>query len=496
MATKGSKSQSSFHGYEFFGPPGALFIAIFLPLTCYAFLFLCNDVSGCPAPSLLHPTRLTLSKLAEEVNWPGISGLFDAKVFLAVLGYYAFSLLLFVVLPAQEIEGVQLANGNRLKYRMNAFSSSLLTLTILAAGTLAQGVNGSPVWTFIWDNYIQLLTSSVIISYSLATFVYIRSFSTPQRGAPNPLNRELAGGGTSGNMLYDWFIGRELNPRITLPFAGIIDIKAFMELRPGMLGWIILNLTFLARQYSNYGYITISMLITVLSQAIYVLDALYMESAILTTIDITTDGFGFMLAFGDLTWLPFVYSLQARYLAVHPVELGAAGIAGIFAVAGTGYFIFRSANNEKNRFRTNPADPAVAHLEYIQTKTGSRLLASGWWGRARHINYLGDWIMSWAYCLPTGLAGYVIQPSSPFRDHAPKGGHLIVDDYSLRGGVEVVPGDARGWGMVVTYFFMLYFAVLLVHRERRDEEKCKRKYGKDWEEYCRRVPSRILPGIY
>jgi hypothetical protein len=26
--------------------------------------------------------------------------------------------------------------------------------------------------------------------------------------------------------------------------------------------------------------------------------------------DITTDGFGFMLAFGDLAWVPFTYTLQ------------------------------------------------------------------------------------------------------------------------------------------------------------------------------------------
>ena len=36
------------------------------------------------------------------------------------------------------------------------------------------------------------------------------------------------------------------------------------------------------------------------------------EQAILTTMDITTDGFGYMLAFGDLAWVPFTYSLQAR----------------------------------------------------------------------------------------------------------------------------------------------------------------------------------------
>ena len=39
-------------------------------------------------------------------------------------------------------------------------------------------------------------------------------------------------------------------------------------------------------------------------------DAVYQERAILTTMDITTDGFGFMLAFGDLAWVPFTYTLQ------------------------------------------------------------------------------------------------------------------------------------------------------------------------------------------
>ena len=74
-----------------------------------------------------------------------------------------------------------------------------------------------------------------------------------------------------------------------------------------------------------------------ISQAVYVLDALYMEPAILTTIDITTDGFGFMLSFGDLVWVPFIFSLQARYLAVHPVQLGPLYVALILAVQGVGY---------------------------------------------------------------------------------------------------------------------------------------------------------------
>jgi Delta14-sterol reductase len=73
---------------------------------------------------------------------------------------------------------------------------------------------------------------------------------------------------------------------------------------------------------------------------------------------------------------------------------------------------------------------------------------------ARHVNYLGDWLMGVAWCIPTGF------------------------------------------GSPVPYFYAVYFAVLLLHRERRDEEKCKKKYKKDWEEYKRVVPWRIVPFVY
>lgn len=77
--------------------------------------------------------------------------------------------------------------------------------------------------------------------------------------------------------------------------------------------------------------------------------------------DITTDGFGFMLAIGDLTWVPFVYSLQARYLAFHSVDLGPIWTIGILLTNLLGYYVFRDANGEKNDFR-NGRNPKSCHL--------------------------------------------------------------------------------------------------------------------------------------
>ncbi len=363
-------------------------------------------------------------------------------------------------------------------------------MAILGAGTISHGAE-FPVWTFITDNFVGIMTSNILVSYFLATYCYVRSFSV--KHPKDPSKRELAAGGCSGNMLYDWFIGRELNPRVNTPIFGEVDIKAWCELRPGMLGWIIIDLAFIMKQYRNFGRVTDSIMLITIAQTVYTCDALFMEPAILTTIDIITDGFGMMLSFGDLVWVPFTYSIQARYLSVYPVDLGIKGVLAVLAVQGIGYYIFRSVNNEKNRFRTNPEDSRVKHLKYIETAAGSRLLVSGWWGRARHINYMGDWFMSWSYVLPTAMSGYVIRNVSTHPITAAQS-----DAYHFRNtyGQYVVPDVAKGWGMIFTYFFMVYFAVLLIHRERRDEEKCRRKYGKDWDRYVELVPWRIVPGVY
>ncbi|OGM44557.1 delta(14)-sterol reductase [Aspergillus bombycis] len=476
-------------GYEFCGPPGAFAFVTCLPALIYGFTFFCNDVSGCPAPSLLNPSTLSLEQLKKEVNWPqdGLKGFFDARVTLWVLSYYLLSLVLNVFLPGDEVEGTELACTGRLRYKFNAFPSAVLILSGLALGTYVNGAD-FVVWTFLWDNYVQVITANLIICTAIAVFVYARSFSVPAPGQLNPELRQLAPGGHTGNALYDFFIGRELNPRVKLPIPFVseasrtIDIKVWCEMRPGLLGWNILNLSNIARQYRTYGYVTDSIVLSTAFQLFYVLDGLYMEPAVLTTMDVIMDGFGFMLSFGDMVWVPFVYNFQTRYLAVYPLELGLKGILLVLAVTGVGYSIFRGANNQKNRFRTDPNDPRVKHIKYIETASGSKLMTSGWWGMARHINYLGDWLMSWSYSLPTGFAGYT-----------------IIESINQAGDVQkqvVQNPEVRGWGMIYTYFFLIYFGVLLIHRERRDEEKCKRKYGADWNRYTSLVRSRIIPGIY
>lgn len=474
--------------YEFGGPLGAAGIILGLPVLLQVFTFACNDVSGCPVPSLLSPSTLNWDKLKSEVGWPeeGIWGLGSWEATGVVLAYYFFSMTLYRVLPAQEVLGTKLKqHGKPLQYRFNAFSSTMVHLVICGVGTCFQGANFI-VWTYIAENYVQLLTASTILAYALSIFVYIRSFSVDTK-YPNKDLRELAEGGHTGSFIYDFYIGRELNPRVTLPIFGEIDIKTWFEMRVGLTGWILLDLAFIAKQYRNYGYLSDSIIFTTLFQSYYVLEGQYFEAGVLGMMDITTDGLGFMLSFGDIPWVPFLYSTQTRYLSAYPLQLGWGGIAAVSAVFATGLYIFRQSNTQKNVFRTRPDDPAVKNLSYIQTKRGTRLLTAGWWGMARHINYFGDWLQASPFSLPTGVSGYVILPA---------GSAAVSHAFTMLDGRQVVQGEARGWGIIFTYFYVLYFAILLMHRERRDDAMCFKKYGEDWEKYRRLVRWRIVPWVY
>ena len=75
-----------------------------------------------------------------------------------------------------------------------------------------------------------------------------------------------------GNFIYDFFMGHELNPRI-----GSFDLKFFCEMRPGLIGWVILNLVFLVKDYEEDGKIDYSLLLVACFQALYVADALWFE---------------------------------------------------------------------------------------------------------------------------------------------------------------------------------------------------------------------------
>nr|XP_012318431.1 delta(14)-sterol reductase isoform X2 [Aotus nancymaae] len=370
------------------------------------------------------PARL----LGPPASLPGLGALWSPRALLLWLVWLGLQAALYL-LPARKVaKGLELKDKSRLRYPINGFQALVLTALLVGLGMSA----GLPLGA-LPEMLLPLAFVATLTAFIFSLFLYLKALVAPVSA--------LAPGGNSGNPIYDFFLGRELNPRICS-----FDFKYFCELRPGLIGWVLINLALLVKEAELRGSPSLAMWLVNGFQLLY--------EAVLTTMDITHDGFGFMLAFGDIAWVPFTYSLQAQFLLHHPQPLGLPMAAIICLINAIGYYIFRGANSQKNTFRKNPSDPRVAGLETISTATGRQLLVSGWWGMVRHPNYLGDLIMALAWSLPCGVS------------------HLL------------------------PYFYVLYFTALLVHREARDERQCLQKYGLAWQEYCRRVPYRIMPYIY
>ncbi|CAO3572174.1 unnamed protein product [Mortierella alpina] len=456
--------------YEFMGPPGALAMVILMPLITYGIYFNCRPEVGC-LPIRVNDSQGVwppLNTLSTPLQIPGnllefFIQTWNRDAFLVYSGYMIFLFACYFILPGPIVEGTVVAGiggnpvtskggraGHRLKYKVNALRTLVLALLIVGAILTTRGVGP---FLFVYDRFLGLITASLVWTFSVSAFVYLWSFLKDSNGR----NKILAHGGNTGNHLYDFALGRELNPRFSASPESIFDIKYFIELRPGLIGLVLLNIVMACQQYQalGTGRLTASMVLVLGFETLYIVDALWNEPLVLTTMDMTTDGFGFMLADGLLSWLPLNYAVQARFLAMFPVHMEWWHIIVIVAAQALGYYIFRSANAQKDTFRRYGAkDPRNIGVKYIETESGSKLMISGWWGTARHFNYFGDWIMALTWSLPCGF-------SSP-----------------------------------IPYFYPIYFAMLLIHRERRDDEKCRKKYGKDWERYCELVPWRIIPYVY
>ena len=81
------------------------------------------------------------------------------------------------------------------------------------------------------------------------------------------------------------------------------------------------------------------------------------------------------------------------------------------------------------------------------------MLLSGFWGLARHMNYVFEIMLATCWSLPAAHYG------------------------------------------VVPFAYVIFLTILLVHRTFRDEEKCSAKYGDGWKQYCQIVPYRFIPYI-
>jgi len=367
--------------------------------------------------------------------------------FLLFFGWLIFQGVLYAIVPAKIGYGQRTPAGYLLPYKVNGLSVWIISHVLFVAGSFLGIFPGS----IIHDNWGGLLVAANFYGYLLTIFSYLKAHLFPT----HPEDRKF-----SGSFIYDLYMGIEFNPR----FGQLWDFKLFHNGRPGIVAWTLINLSFAAAQYQQMGYVTNSMITLNLLHAIYVVDFFYHEDWYLRTIDIAHDHFGFYLAWGDSVWLPFMYTLQSHYLVRNPVDLTTTSFILINFMGLLGYYIFRMTNNQKDIVRRTDGKceiwgkPAkVIRTEYTTSdgkKHKSLLLICGFWGISRHFNYVGDLLMCLAFCLTCGTQ------------------HLL------------------------PYFYIIYMTILLVHRIHRDDSRCRNKYGKYWDQFCKAVPYKLIPYIY
>ncbi|KAH6974641.1 ergosterol biosynthesis ERG4/ERG24 [Ilyonectria sp. MPI-CAGE-AT-0026] len=370
----------------------------------------------------------------------------DLRVTIAYFIWVLFQAALYTVLPGRST-GQLTAGGKLLTYRTNGFLAWIITVLVFVLAALFGAIDLSII-AHHWGNLIVIFN---IYGYALSIIAYLKAHYAPSH------IEDLT---FSGSVLYDFLMGIEFNPR----FGQDWDWKLFHNGRPGIIGWTLIDLAYAALQYQTHGYITNSMVMVNMFHAIYVVDFFLNEDWYLRTIDICHDHFGFYLAWGSAVWLPTMYTLQAQYLARNPVHLSPLAAAAIMILSLSGYALFRSVNAQKDRVRRSNGDCSIwgrkAEVMRCSFKTAdgnnheTLLLISGWWGHARHVNYVGDLMLSYSMCALCGI-----------RDLLP-------------------------------WTYLIFMACILVHRCYRDEKRCRIKYGAAWDQYCSLVPWRMIPGVW
>jgi delta14-sterol reductase len=189
----------------------------------------------------------------------------------------------------------------------------------------------------------------------------------------------------------------------------------------------------------------------------FVTEYLCFEEVHLYTYDFTAERVGFKLGWGCLVFYPFFYPVGLWGLAEAPnPHTPAALLVLCAAVFFSGWTLSRGANLQKFQFKRDPSAKAFGILDPRAISAGGKhVLAGGFWGLSRHINYLGEIMMAVALALSLGY-----------------------------------PLAAAPW------LYPLYYVALLLPRQADDDRRCAARYGPLWDEYCRRVPWRIIPRVY
>jgi hypothetical protein len=359
------------------------------------------------------------------------------RLFSAYWAIDALIVLLHILLPARVLPGYATDwNGKPLIYRLNGVFTLLTSLSLWYIFSYHWHA-----WTLFYDHMWTFSMSGCILGLILsAILVFFEPVGPESQGA-----------------LIDFFNGRAKNPQLSI-FGRNLDFKMALYI----VGIIQLELNilsaFMHHRLTHWTDPNPGITLYTFLFSFWVLDYCSWEHPHVYTYDLVAEYLGFKIVWGCLCFYPYFYAIgilsTASKANPHPTSRTLVLSATMFFA---GWVLSRGANNQKWYFKMDPRQSFLGIKPLvIQSKDGTqKVLCSGFWGLSRHVNYLGELLIS------TGLAMSL--------------GHL---------------SDWRPW------LYPLYYVALLIPRQMDDDKRCEEKYGEVWKEYCRKVPWRIVPGVY
>lgn len=356
--------------------------------------------------------------------------------------FIVIELLLMRLLPGKVWHGPITPKGNVPVYKANGLLAFFTSMVLFS--TASFGLNLFPA-SILYDNLGPILGALNLFSLLFCGLLYVKGRFYPSS----------TDAGTTNNILFDYYWGTELYPRI---FG--LHIKKFITCRFGMMSWGLFLISYCAKQ-AELGGLANSMLISVILQMLYIAKFYVWENGYLRSLDIMHDRAGFYICWGCMVWVPCIYTSPSMYLVLHPIHLSF-GVATFLLCLGA-FCITINYLADKQRLITRSTEgnckvwgkQPVTLLARYKTEEGhskhTLLLASGWWGIARHFHYVPELAASFLWAAP-----------ALFTHFSP-------------------------------YFYVCYLTILLVDRAYRDDRRCAKKYGQDWNKYCELVPYKIIP---
>lgn len=369
----------------------------------------------------------------------------DPVAWKLIFGFMALQLFFMRCMPGKRFEATLTPKGNLPVYKANGLASYFATLGLL----LLSAKLGYFRPALVYDKFGEILSSMNIFALIFCAMLVVKGHIAPSS----------TDSGSNGSSIIDFYWGMELYPRI-LGF----DVKQFTNCRTGMMYWAVGILCYAHKNMElNNNSIQLGMAVNVALQLVYISKFFLWEMGYMCSMDIQHDRAGYYICWGCLVWVPSVYTSSSFYMATHAPDISPAVALAIFVCGLLMIWINYDADKQRYVFRQTKGEciiwgkkPRRIVAEYTSGDSirKSLLLLDGWWGVSRHFHYMPEILGSFFWSLP-----------------------------------------ALNTGLVGPYFYVIFLTILLTDRAFRDDDRCRKKYGPYWQQYCDEVPYKIVPYI-